>query len=783
MIKKNFQKYKTLIYYCLLVFTIASIFSSFSFKILEHYINSTGGNFYSANLATFKNLFYIGLLAALPSIFYIKPKWNLLLFFLLPLFIYASFSVWIGSYSPVESLKFLIVLIGIFVILLLMSSSFINPIKLFFSNIHKRLFNSYQIILISLATIFLIFAFPRYLNFESNFDVEKALVTIENKSDNKVIIELQGAERQIFHRNMARLDNNILAGSIFSIIEIKSDNLTTELVSTIGPDLGWICALSADSLRMEKNNLDSDCFKVLSSSTININVKRNFIQEMDLVGLDTYKVIQSSIDSYIYNRPSLKPDNINLLKVMLNRGHIFHHYQAILEDLNVGISSAFFGQYGFGPLFIIQSIAQTFKLSNFDSIFISIGLINLAVFGFILCFYYKNSFVLVGFLLSLLVVMAQTEIMAPMLYFIRYLPSIVLVVLLCKYDSWLPDKKRNFSIFTLYTLFFIVGIYNKEYAIFTIASLFATTIIYRSITYLKFLAATVFGLVSIYALSLQSFTENTNFLALILGVGYDSSLRINALLWMLFQFVFIVFIHYKIGLKKILPSSFFIYLLIIIFAFKYITHSHINHLGPLILLQFILIDDLLTKYRLGNVAHKVKLLTLTFFISLIVTQYSNLTSIAFKSQYNNVTYIENKESKFFMFDEDLISKFRALKQFSNYDFALISNQDDFLGVLSQKVLTKSMPNLSTNLNTTHDFRKAYALYEHEKYILIDNSILDGRVVEILITSFYNRDSRLNDYIRDYARNVKILDYLAKKLILNRSIVNSNEYFTLYKIDD
>ena len=101
------------------------------------------------------------------------------------------------------------------------------------------------------------------MNFESNFDVEKALVTIENKSDNKVIIELQGAERQIFHRNMARLGNNILAGSIFAIIEIKSDNLTTELVRTMGPDLGWICALSADSLRMEKKNLDSDCFKVL----------------------------------------------------------------------------------------------------------------------------------------------------------------------------------------------------------------------------------------------------------------------------------------------------------------------------------------------------------------------------------------------------------------------------------------------------------------------------------------------------------------------------------------
>ena len=34
--------------------------------------------------------------------------------------------------------------------------------------------------------------------------------------------------------------------------------------------------------------------------------------EMDLVGLDTSKVIQSSIDSYIYNRSSFKPDNINL---------------------------------------------------------------------------------------------------------------------------------------------------------------------------------------------------------------------------------------------------------------------------------------------------------------------------------------------------------------------------------------------------------------------------------------------------------------------------------------
>ena len=478
------------------------------------------------------------------------------------------------------------------------------------------------------------------------------------------------------------------------------------------------------------------------------------------------------IDSYLSDS-SKKILDKELVELMLVRGYFFHHYNSILEGVTKENLAGFYNQYGFGPIEIIKTISKIFNLSLIDSTFLSIIILNLLAFISIIYFYGYNTNIIIGYIFSIITVFSVSNIYAPFLYYIRFFPTLILIFIL---NTETKLKKE----YIIYLILLIIGIYNKEYAIFTSASLFLVYLLKNNLNYLKYSLAILASLIGIFIFAQKPEITGANFLAIISGVGFSSGISVDYVLWSMLTITILFIIYFSNKLKEISNGDLFLAICLVVFSIKFVSNPGINHVGPLFLLLYILTFNLNKKNILP--AHLYLNGSLIFISSImLIGNIPVLMSSNFTKKYDIASYETSKISQFFYLDSGLKLKGEQLIELTKeVKYCLISQQDDFYQIYTGKHLTGKMPNLSTNINYPIDLDYVKEGFVTCKYIVVDKELLSNDSEKYLIKSLYNRDKRLDQYISAYLYDRERLKYAIPLLTKNVKFINENKDFVLFK---
>lgn len=616
----------------------------------------------------------------------------------------------------------------------------------------KGLLLSFLIVIVALTLPILT---PNYLNHESSVNWE--YIGYELKNNSAVNISLNKKDAEYFKLKSINISGKGLYKEYLPI-NIHENNGRIDLEIPIGPDLSSYCLFVVNErLKNDKNSLE-ECLKFLGqTSSSSIFEKTNYIRQSNSWTKEAKPAFLSVLEAYTSDRKLI---NFPLLELMLVRGNLFHHYSYILNDINKGWDSFVFNQYGFGPLYIVKIISDLFKIPTFDSLFWTISIINFIVFIILLLFYRKNPYVMSAYGFSIISVYAVSNIIAPFLYYIRYLPVIFMYLFLLNHPQ--GQKENFFTNILKYSIFVLIGIYNKELAILVMLSLLLTVIVFKSLVFFKYFLITLVAFCALTFLSNSNSGSEANFIAALSGVGIDGNFSLQAALFFSALFLSLILknkIHEDF-LK--VPQNFFLTVCLFLLSIKVAWTGSGNHIGPLMLLTTIFFLDSNIKLNISNL-YVIQRSSLIVILGLItVTSFIGFKSLGYFKQHSEVSYLKHELSHSFKIDSQLINKASELELFNKYKFFLISKQDDFLSVISQKELTGKFHNMSTNINYPVDVSKYLSYMSTFDAILVDKELINRRQVESKLTEIYNIDGKLNLYIRGYMGELNKLGYLADK---------------------
>ena len=657
------------------------------------------------------------------------------------------------------------------------------PIVLFYPafSIYNRAINfrytKYIVFVSALFVAILPTLVGHHLNSESYFqpDIFKHL-TVEEK---KITIEFTLKNP----REIAMLNKRITKNPYLSINQIalpyiidRSHEDQNRITVGIGNDLASYCYfLKINSNENENSKNFYKCIDALDAGSMNtIFAKIKYIHLMPAFNNEIQNKFLEKIDEFLGNKNKWRiGDNQNLLKLMLVKGAIFHHYDSIADGINDVGFTAFYNQYGLGPIFVTKLIGKIFNLTTFDAIFYSIVFINIILLVIIIILFRLDSYILFGYIASILSVFFVANDLAAFLYFIRYLPTTLLCLTIAKFGI------SNFKISALCLieclLLLICSIYNKEYGLLTATAIILTGIISKDYKFCLRALWIVLPLAFFLAVIPSAHVNGANFIALLSGVGYDASPKPDSILvFSLLLYLFFYFVYHSVNNKPIL----FILLLLGLFSVKYVTNTSINHFGPLFLYVFLVI------YLLKKANYCTEKYSIYFpcFCTLIMLCLAapNLKYLYMEQKFKRIEYKSNHISHRFFIDKSLLNLGTSLINLNLNDHCIIAQQDDFLKIFTQQYLTSNLPNLSTNINFPVDAYKALQNYKGCKYIVIENSLLNNALDDFLLGYIYNRDDNMNKYILGYINERSKLKNYIRMATSNRLYAFSNREFTVYQ---
>jgi hypothetical protein len=270
--------------------------------------------------------------------------------------------------------------------------------------------------------------------------------------------------------------------------------------------------------------------------------------------------------------------------------------------------------------------------------------------------------------------------------------------------------------------------------------------------------------------------DGANFVALLSGIGFDGNIRPELLIFSLIIFC-ITFSFFRVKNNLENKELVFIFLCILGFSLKFITNPSINHIGWIFILlaiYFLLLEDLLNKYRLE------KLLFVSACIAMLIITLPVYFNSNYFNKYKNVDYIKPEFSTLFKIDSVLSNKLKSSSDFDNYNYCIISKQDDAIAIYNNNNITSKISNLSTNINHYIDINKILKLYSSCDYLLIDKDLLRNDEIDFIKLYLYNRDERLNRFISGYFHDFNKMQFIVKSSISSRKLIKSNDYFELYR---
>lgn len=721
---------------------------------------------YAANLTgyvvsrvdMFKNIFYLSLLAGLfLSYIFSRIKW-LVDDFYINVIVVVSTLLLLGvlGFGAVKNFKYIS-----------MGAVFLYLYLFVYHGIGKESRPTYvKYFALSLCAVVLVLPilFGRHVNSESY--VQKSLV--KNKPDSAVQLSMVVSPKDI-----ESVSNNYIAmvGSGFYSSPRgfwkESSQSSLKIMGNVGSDLSVACLFIDDYYL---SPLECDQYLGIGSK-LNIEEKKNYLKSLHYLDHEYKNQVLSAVEKCQVICGNFS--NAALGKLMLVRGFVMHHYNSILQGFNGSAFDAFYNQYGFGPIALSKAISDIFGVTKFDSIYLSIFVLNAFVLVLLIALFGLNTILLFGYAASVFVVIEYSAILAPYLYFIRALPLIVIMFVLTR------ANKSSCKILLL-PLFFIAGMYSKEYALFTILATFSTAIASRSKSYFIYGLSSVLGLIFIFLLANQQGILGANFLYLFFvgnGSSYSDMLFVNWVLWpsLLVALVSVLYINREHALKD--TTSVFLSLLLILASLKYVTNASFNHLSFL----FLILAGLIF-HMSSNCYERMRELKAYCFSITCVVFIIGIPSL--KQSFNldqGVEYEVTHLSKIFVFDKGLVSNSEEIRGFvSKSDSCVISRHDDFISAYYEKNITGRFPNFSTNLNSIADFIEAVNVLNACRSVIVDRSLVDQSDKKHILSNWYNSNHGLNEYISGYILSGNGLEKFASHVVNVRSRTAETEHFYVYE---
>jgi hypothetical protein len=757
------------------IFTFITIwFSLFNIITNIAYLYISSLNYPINYYAFYKNFIFISIFPAI----LIKKNSN----FLIKNISLLNFSSLIYSISILISIIFLSlysfkgyhrlnsVLFGLSIIYL-----FINIFeRLFYININTKYIKYISYILSSLAifSCMSLLLFPRFLNYESEIQLTSLnKLELNNHSEIKLT-----DEEFIKIKNMHFFIKNNSVQKYYPEIDTTSNKLKF----SIGPDMEWVCELISEENYGTKEQFEENkCNSFLSNkSSASLIEKFKYISKSNLDPPINDR-LNNQLSIYLNENNFSKNDEYWYLLQMLNKGNVFHHYNAILNGLQNGIINSYYNQYGAGPLIFIDFLSKISNSTKFDSVFYSIIIFNFLILLFIL--FVNKPLVYVGYISSILVVEFISNFYAPMVYYIRYVGILPLILLLYLIDPVnFKDKYKYLFKTLIYISAFLVGISNKEYALlFSFACIFAFMLRFN-IDFVKFLILNIFGVILSYIVFQNPGMMGANYLSLITGIGFGSSVNITFLFSISFICYFLYLYYNNNTMIKTNDYVFLLYIMQLVFLVKFITNPVINHLGPMLLFFTLCIDK--TYFHDSRILNKVHVTIYTFLIILCFLSLYGFSRFNYTREFINVNYNSSHISNIFLIDTDLLQKGEDLSGvFSENDF-VISRQDDFLRIYLNKKITGPFPNVSTNINTHYDISTLASEIKKYKRVLIDKELLNSDdSIKSLRENFYNFNKTMNDHINSYIMINNLYKEMLNIVIYDRVVVMETNKFVIYEL--
>jgi hypothetical protein len=440
---------------------------------------------------------------------------------------------------------------------------------------------------------------------------------------------------------------------------------------------------------------------------------------------------------------------------------------------------AFFNQYGLGPIYIANTIKNLSGSTSIDSIFATILIINFLVALGCIVVFPKNSFILFYCAISIITVYLTSNIIAPFLYYIRFLPVLILGALYAKGINIFLEKK-NTSNLIIYFIFLLIATYNKEYGFLVLAALLCAFLITKEIICIKYAGVMAIGFISVYSLVPQESSATSSLLTVLAGVGINPNLSIVGFIWFailayLFWIVNQVYKQQKWDVEIIFWTA-----LLLLFSVKVAWAGSANHIGGLLLIYAMVITGFINNSGGNNSSLRIAWLSIAA-AGMCVLTIPGISYLNYFNQSKEVSYLKTNWSNKFNFSDYLVKKDESFKNFASIkSYSLMSTQDDFLQMVNQVNLTGKYHNYSTQINYPVDAIKIINDIKKKEFLLVDNSILNPDNENFLKLKIYNRDTGLNDYVKGYIVEIQKFNYILSKLG-PKEIISRDEFFTLYRI--
>jgi hypothetical protein len=413
--------------------------------------------------------------------------------------------------------------------------------------------------------------------------------------------------------------------------------------------------------------------------------------------------------------------------IAFNQGFISHHYNSISYYLSQTPKVFFKSQYGFGPIYLCYLVKNIYPIANVDAIFLATMLVNMLLV-LIVGFYKfssdekKNLHIFIFLLVGLLTVFSTSSYLAPFLFPIRCLPSILLLV-------YLFNNNAKLSLIEL-ILYSIIAVYNFEYAIFTFFSIGITSLLFKDLS--RFISSLFFAFISCFLYQKLGPDVSGSYLFYFstlnqLGLT-DTPLIIFGLMTAI---TYLIFIQYILSRHQV---RFIQCLLAVFFAMCFLKVIWVNSSNHISFMYFILglfIATFNTK-KLTNYSRYIKFIN--FSLVAIFTYSLILFFNPISPRFEFVKY-SNHFSRFFYLEEATALKVIDVKKIYKVGDVVLSRADTQINLYGNIASTGDIYDFSTNLNNPKlrvhidDIVKSAQrlLVDKDLYLDFDEYIIDKKI--------------------------------------------------------
>lgn len=491
------------------------------------------------------------------------------------------------------------------------------------------------------------------------------------------------------------------------------------------------------------------------------------------------------------------------LQINLTRGGFFHHYQSIARTIFVanGPLDYFSNQYGFGPLYSTQLLSKFLNMPLFDAIYLNTILGNILValcilFGFL----YKKTiepWIAIGYMLSILLTYSLSNVMAPFLYFTRFLPTVLLCLYVYFTDSKSPlsfnEPKFSRLNWKYLLIYFVIALYNFEFAILSFTALFIHGLYIRK--YSQTLCAAAFSVVALFfkAASDGLTTENaTNYWAYFSGNGMSGGFHPISAIYVLGIFYFFIQLLFQKNRFETMQSYSLLVCITFFTSLKLIWNGSPNHISALALMLACCIAMRVKNQSKTILSHNETLTYQYGYFLTICFAIASLSSFSLNKKYPYDSYVRSEISNIFYLPQSYLDLLEEYRKIYIDNSITISPVDNALSLYVKKQITWPFPDYSTNLNYAVDIyiatdgiktKKPLKIYV-DKEILNNQEELFNLVADIIKLKTSNNLSGISQYkdIYEYQKNIKMLRTLFKNVLsMGYSSCGSTEHFKIYCI--